>query len=93
MNKSLIAFKALLQGNVIDFGDCKVKLFKPNEEVETISFGRLPTIEYFLTFEMICDNRKVYVDAEFNVDDFIERSENLSDEYIIKLAWENVLNE
>ncbi len=46
-----------------------------------------------LTFEMICDNRKVYVDAEFNVDDFVERSENPSDEYIAKLAMENVLNE
>jgi len=93
LNKSLIAFKALLQGSVIDFGDCKVKLFKPNEEVETISFGKLPTFEYFLTFEMICDNRKVYVDAEFNVDDFVERSEKLSDEYITKLVMENVLNE
>lgn len=94
MNKPLIVFKALLQGRVIDFGDCKVKLFKPNENVETVSFGKIPTVEYFLAFEMIKDiDKKVYVEAEFNIDDFIERSENLSEECVIKLAMENALNE
>lgn len=94
MNKSLIVFKALLQGNVIDFGDCKLKLFKPNEDVATVSFGKIPTIEYFLAFEMIKGiDEKVYVEAEFNIDDFVERSEKLSEEYVTKLAMENVLNE
>ena len=99
MNKQLIAFKALLQGNTIDFVDnfantIRVRLFKPNDIINFPSFGPVPTIEYLLTAEMIKNkDEKVYIDLEMSLDDFAEKCEKLSDDYITKLAMENVLNE